>query len=130
MTKYNSKKVVYDWYIFDSTIESKYYSEFKDHIKKVHPRYELQSKYEIRWQKIRSIEYEWDFLLEIDWNKYVVDIKWMATSEAKLKRKMFMYKYPEIQLLWFVWCKKRWWRIDYFKNEKLKKEEKKYLLCK
>ena len=47
----------------------------------------------------------------------------MATPDAKLKRKIFMYRYPEKILQWLV--RHKWERVDYFDNEKRKRENKK-----
>ena len=60
--------------------------------------------------------YEADFRVG---NK-VIDIKGMATPLAKMKRKMFMYKYPYIELQRLVRYKGEW--IDYFENEKRKRQ--------
>ena len=43
-----------------------------------------------------QITYVCDFyLIYKDGRSEVIDVKGMATPEAKLKRKMFLYKYPE-----------------------------------
>lgn len=50
---------------------------------------------------MRAITYVCDFyLIYKDGRSEVIDVKGMATPEAKLKRKMFLYKYPEENLLW------------------------------
>jgi hypothetical protein len=49
----------------------------------------------------------------------------MATNEALLKKKMFNYKYPNDILVWIVYIKKRWGRVEYDENKKMKKNEKK-----
>jgi hypothetical protein len=47
----------------------------------------------------------------------------MATPEAKLKRKMLLYVKSYYTLLRLV--KYKWERIDYFENEKRKRDNKK-----
>jgi len=129
MTKYNAKKVVVDWFTFDSKAEAEYYGVLLNakSVKeiKMQPCYVLQEKYtNSEGDKIRAIEYVWDFEVQSRDGKIgVIDIKWMATPEAKLKRKMFMYKYPDIPLLRLV--KYKWERVDYFDNEKRKRDNKK-----
>lgn len=125
MSKYGAKKVEYDWYNFDSKAECDYYKENKDIISIVHPVFELQPSFKKYWQSIQSIKYEWDFLLT-DWT--VIDVKWLPTEWAKLKKKMFDYKYPDQKLLWVV--KYKWQRVQYADNEKRKRDNKKNLTTK
>lgn len=120
-SKYGAVKKVVDWIKFDSKIESDYYLYLKEqwieHERQ--KRYTLQEKFTTKdWQKFQPIYYVADFSY---WH-IVVDIKWMPTSEAKMKRKMFMYKYPELTLKRLV--KFNWERVDYFENEKRKKINK------
>lgn len=127
MSKYKAIRMEMDWIVFDSKVEYLYYSTHRDLIKKVHPKYELQKKFVNWWENFRSIVYIWDFLIEV-WNrKIVVDVKWCPTQAAKIKRKMFLYKYPELELSRLVYVKKRGGRIDYFENEELKRKDKKAL---
>ena len=90
MNKYKSKKITIDWYTFYSIQESKYYEENKSKISRVHPKRTLQNSFEKNGKKYRAIEYEADFEL---YDETVIDVKGLATSEAKLKRKMFLYRY-------------------------------------
>lgn len=128
--KYNSKTIYIDWYTFDSKLEAQFYQENKDKIIQVHPKYLLQDKCERYWLKLREIYYESDFLINIWWKRILIDIKWLATETSLLKRKLFMYKYENIELKRLVFVKKRNWRIDYFENKKLIKEDKKALIHK
>jgi len=121
MSKYNSKKVVIEWHKFDSKIEWDFYLHLKEQwiYPTIHPRYELQPKFISNGETVRPIYFEWDF----EYDNIVVDIKGLPTEWSKLKRKLFMYKYPQKTLKRIV---KYWWnRIDYFENEKRKKINKK-----
>ena len=100
MSKYNSKKITIDWITFDSQVEAQFYQEHKDQIAKVHPKYELIPSFVKDWVKYRATVLIADFEL-VNWD--VIDIKWMATETAKLKRKMFNYKYPDVKLHWLCY---------------------------
>lgn len=137
MTKYNAKKAVVDGIRFDSKVESLYYVYLKDlkskgELKdfKLQPVYELQPKFEYQGLKRRAINYKADFLvIDKEDKETVIDIKGMPTTEAKLKRKMFEYCYPDKDLKWIVRNLKRgsetggW--ITYEQNEEGKKKARK-----
>ncbi|PTK95457.1 DUF1064 domain-containing protein [Staphylococcus gallinarum] len=107
MSKYNAKKVEYKGITFDSKVECDYYKYLEqrliidgyDYIE-IQPRYELIPKF----GKQRKAEYIADFAL---WNNgkliEVIDVKGMATETAKLKAKIFRYKYQDVKLTWI--CK-------------------------
>lgn len=121
-SKYNANKTVVDGIKFDSRSEANYYMYLKlndrEHVRQ--PKYLLQEWFIANdGSKIQPIYYIADFA----YDNIVVDIKWLPTSDAKLKRKMFMYKYPNLKLKWLVQF--QWHRVDYFENEKRKKENKK-----
>lgn len=131
MSKYNAKKVEYNGITFDSTVECDFYKFLEkqinvgkfDHIE-IQPRYELIPKID----KQRKTEYIADFAL---WKNgeliEVIDVKGMATETAKLKAKLFRYKYPDVKLTWI--CKapkytgKDW--IEYDDLKKVRRERKK-----
>lgn len=134
MSKYNAKKVVIDNITFDSKIESKYYLYLKEKKKnkeikdfELQPKFLLQEGFkDFEGINVRPIYYIGDFkIINNDNSVEVVDIKGMATPEAKLKRKLFMYRYPEIRFFWICYVVKRGGWIDYFDNEKLKRKDKK-----
>jgi len=121
-SKYGAVKKEVDGIKFDSTSESKYYIYLKEqwieHERQ--KRYLLQEKFVTKdWEKIQPIYYISDF----SYWQIVVDIKWQPTSDAKMKRKMFMYRYPDLELKWLV--QYQWMWVDYFENEKRKKINKK-----
>ena len=127
MSKYWNKKVDYNSMKFDSIVEKDYYIYLSNNsdieLFTMQPKYLLQPSFKNYYGKIQDIEYKADFYVKYkDWTEYVIDIKWMATPNAKLKRKMFMYKYPEKILQWLV--RYKWERVDYFNNEKRKRDNK------
>lgn len=109
-SKYKAKKVEYNNIKFDSKSEMEYYLyllklELSGQVSDI----ELQPKYVLipsyvnsKGKKIREIKYIADFKYKlVEANKWVIiDVKGMPTETAKLKRKLFNYFYPELELLW------------------------------
>lgn len=121
-SKYGAVKTVVDGIKFDSKSEAEYYLYLKvndrEHIRQ--PKYLLQEKFIANdGSKIQEINYIADFA----YDNVVVDVKWLPTNEALMKRKLFMYKYPEFKLKRVVKYDGEW--VDYFENEKRKKLNKK-----
>lgn len=110
MSKYKAEKVVVDGIKFDSKDEAKYYLYLKELKVKgeilnfeLQPRYQLQPAFKKGDKKFLKVEYVADFLVyELDSSETVIDVKGMATETAKLKRKLFEYKYPNLKLVWVV----------------------------
>lgn len=124
-TKYNVGKDVekrtYNGVVFASVLEMKYYRDVvipgveSGHITK----YELQKAYILQegfthnGKKVLPITYVADFYLEYeDGSSVVIDTKGCPDSVAKLKRKMFWYKFPDVDYQWICysgidggWCK-------------------------
>ena len=102
--KYNARKVKLDGYTFDSQAESNRYlslktlqrvGEISDLV--VHPVFVLLDPFDDRdGKRWRAIKYEADFSYMQDGQKYVEDVKGVETAVFKLKRKMFLRRYPEI----------------------------------
>lgn len=110
----NKSKRTYNGIIFDSENEMKMYRDWIiPQIKngdildcKLQVPYELQPKYEYMDRKVQKIVYKADFVATYkDGSIIVYDYKGMADSVAKLKRKMFWYKYPEIDYRWITYSK-------------------------
>ncbi|MDS3991643.1 DUF1064 domain-containing protein [Staphylococcus capitis] len=106
MSKYNSKKVEYKGFVFDSKIECDFYQHLERNLGDEYDYIELQPRYELipKFDNQRKTEYIADFALWKD-NKMleVIDVKGMPTEVAKLKAKIFRDKYPNIKLTWI--CK-------------------------
>lgn len=136
-TKFNvdkdTEKRTCDDIVFDSVLEMKYYRDV------VLPKkesgeityYELQKKYilqdgfERNGKKILPIIYIADFYIEYsDGHTEVIDIKGCPDTTAKIKRKLFWYKYPDIDYQWITYVKKfgGWGNYDDF--NKLRREIK------
>lgn len=104
----------FDNIVFDSAVEMRYYKEIIlpgaesgkiSHFER-QKKYELQPAYICKGKKIRAIEYVADFYVEYsDGREAVVDIKGYPDNIAKIKRKMFSYKYPNIEYLWVGYSK-------------------------
>ena len=125
MSKYGAEKINVDGIRFDSKTEAKFYDKLKmDKAKGLIINFELQPQYIIQpkfinsfGKKIQAIILKADFLIyELDNTLTVIDIKGMATPEAKMKRKMFQYVYPKEILKWIVWYGGKW--INYDENVK------------
>ena len=107
----------YDGIVFDSKAEMEYYREVVLPLAAAGGivQYELQKSFVLQpgfrhdGKAVRAITYVCDFyLIYKDGRSEVIDVKGMATPEAKLKRKMFLYKYPEENLLWVKKSGKHW----------------------
>lgn len=106
--KYSNKKVQYDGIMFDSIKEKNRYIELK-WLEKAHEikELELQKKFELQpsytnnsGKKIRPITYIADFFYyDIKKQRYIVeDTKGFRTEVYKLKKKMFEYQYPNLEI--------------------------------
>lgn len=131
-SKINSKKIIVDGISFDSKTEAKYYCRLKKlkengkirHIE-CHPKYELQPACERYGRKYRPMYYIADFLvIQDDGHKIVIDVKGYGMEDAALKRKLFAYKYPDLELRWIAASKKyseTGW-IDYDDLQKIRRK--------
>lgn len=105
MSKYNNKKIQIDMYVFDSIAESKRYKELKlleqaGHIAnlELQPKFLLQESFKKNGKTHRKIEYIADFKYTFEDKTIIEDVKGMETEVFKIKRKLFEYKYPELEL--------------------------------
>jgi len=68
-------------------------------------KYELQPKYKYNNKNILAINYIADFVLTYkDKSVIVFDVKGQADATALLKKKLYHYKYPEIDYRWVGYC--------------------------
>lgn len=107
MNKYGNKKVIVDGIEFDSKLEAKRYIELKllqraKEIKDLHMQvtFELQPSYKKNNKVIRAINYVADFVYyDVKKGKTIVeDTKGYKTEIYKLKKKIFEYKYPDLEI--------------------------------
>lgn len=118
-----------DGMVFGSKLEMRYYLEVVKpgwesgeirHFEVQKP-FELQPKYRHGGKAVRRIVYLADFYIEYaDGRTAVIDTKGYPDSVALIKRKMFWYKYPDIEYRWITYCKKYggWIDFDQAKNSK------------
>ncbi len=130
----NKDSRTYDGIVFDSALEMRYYrdvvlpgvesGEISNY--ELQKKYELQPKFRHDGKLIRAIVYVADFYIEYsDGRAEVIDTKGFPDSMAKLKRKMFLFKFPGVDYRWMSYVKKYGGWIDYESLEALKKEAKK-----
>ena len=102
--KYKNKKTIVDGIKFDSEMESHYYIYLKQ-LKEIgevidfilQPTYLLQEGFNLNGKRIRPITYKADFkVIYKDGHEEVIDVKGKITEEFKIKRKMLLYKYRDI----------------------------------
>jgi len=106
-SKFGNKKAIVDGITFDSYKEANIYDvlkyqEIAGEITdlKLQPRFELQPAFEKNGKHYRKIEYVADFQYKDDTGKvYVIDAKGFRTDVYRLKKKLFEYRYPELEIL-------------------------------
>lgn len=102
--KYRAKKTVIDGITFPSQKEGDYYCELKmlrmageviDFERQV--TFELQPKFKHAGKTERAIKYIADFVVHYkDGRTVVVDVKGDKTDVYRIKRKMLLYKHPDM----------------------------------
>jgi hypothetical protein len=105
--KYHARKEKLDGFTFDSIAEAERYRtllllQAAGEIERleVHPRFVLQDAFtDAAGVRQRAIAYEGDFSYWQDGWRYVEDVKGAETPVFKLKRKMFLLRYPDLMLL-------------------------------
>lgn len=128
-----SKKTVIGGITFDSKTEAEYYEYLKrlEKDKKIyrlrcHPMFILQEAFEQDGKKYKAIKYiaDFEYWNEEEQTHVVVDVKGFAMEDAKLKRKLFAYKYPFYKLVWVAksnkYSKTGW--IDYDELQRLRRK--------
>lgn len=103
--KYKNKKVIVDGIKFDSTREARRYRELKllekaGMIKdlELQPKFELIPTIKTDKETLRKVSYYADFkYIDTQTGKEIVeDVKGFKTDVYKLKKKMLLYKYQDI----------------------------------
>ena len=88
-------------------------------------KYELQPGFSRNGKKVLPITYVADFYVEYsDGHIEVVDTKGMPDNVAKIKRKLFWFRYPNINYYWMTYVKKFGGWLEYETVKALRKEEK------
>ena len=102
--KYGNKKTVIDGYVFDSKLEAKRFTDLKTMLKignisnlTLQKKFVLQDGFIYNGKAERAITYVCDFYYkDKQGNEIVEDAKGFKTDVYKIKRKLFLYKYPHI----------------------------------
>ena len=85
-------------------------------------KYELQPKCKYKNENILAIKYIADYVLTYNDGSVIVwDVKGQADATAKLKKKMFHYKYPEIDYRWVTYSLQDGGWLEYSEVEKARK---------
>ena len=107
MNKYHNKKVVIDGIEFDSKKEGNYYIKLKAMTKaglidavELQPEFILIPSFKKNGKTYRKTTYKADFkyIDKITNRIIVVDVKGFKTKEYMLKKKLFEYQYPELEI--------------------------------
>ena len=126
----DKSKRTHNGIVFDSVLEMKYYRdvlcpavESGDVVSyELQKPYELQPKFRHDGKSVQPIKYVADFfIIYKDGHEEVIDTKGCPDSVALLKRKLFWYKFPEVD---YTWVEKFGGWIEYEEYKRLKREEK------
>lgn len=107
MNKYKNEKIIVDKIKFDSKLEARRYCELKllERAKEIKDlrrqvEFELQPSYKKNNKTIRAINYVADFVYyDLKKGKIIIeDTKGFKTEIYKLKKKLFEYKYPNLEI--------------------------------
>jgi len=101
--KYHNEKVDEDGYTFDSKAERDRYGQLKLMASageiwqlQVHPVFTLLDAFAYRGKRVRATKYEADFSYISAEGLVVEDLKGKETEAFRIKRKLFMLRYPGI----------------------------------
>ena len=106
--KYKNKKVICDGYKFDSIKEKTWYLKYKQMVElgvienlTLQPKFILQEPFRYEGKHNRAITYSADFqFYDIESKKIiVVDVKGFKTEVYKIKRKMLLHKFSDINFI-------------------------------
>ena len=105
MNKYKNRKIVVDNIKFESNLEAERYRQLKllqrakqiSNLRLQVP-FLLQESFKKNGKTHREINYIADFVYEENGQTVVEDTKGICTEVFKIKRKLFEYKYPDLNL--------------------------------
>ncbi|KIV57599.1 hypothetical protein TS65_09850 [Aneurinibacillus migulanus] len=121
-----------DGLTFDSKAEARYYALLLQLQQEgaitsfiIQPRYVLQPAFKKNGKMVRKIEYVADFEVSYpDGELEVIDVKGFETKDFALKKKLFEFKYPHLQLKLMTFKYGRWMTIEEYKKEKKERAKK------
>ena len=133
-TNKGKKNRTYEGILYDSELEMKYFRDvikiglkdgtIKDYQRQV--KFELQPKYKYQDINILAINYIADFVVTYNDDSVIVwDVKGLADAAAKLKKKLFHYKYPEVDYRWVGFSRIDGGWLEYNVIEKARSKRKK-----
>ena len=108
LMKYGNKKVKIDGYTFDSQLEASRFLELKLLLRaglirdlQLQPSFELIPSFEKNGKKYRRVVYKADFAyFDIGKGKTIIeDTKGFRTKEFIIKKKLFEYNYPKLEIV-------------------------------
>lgn len=112
--KRGKQKPKYDGYTFDSELELRYYREVLQpaYEKKIirdlviQPKAYLAEGVKHRGKKLQPVKYVLDFKFTAPCGKELwVDVKGFATDMHKLKRRLFISRFPDNEMYWVCYSK-------------------------
>ena len=118
----NKANRTYDGIVFDSKLEMSFYRDWvlpklnSGELSKcgLQVKHELQEKFTHEDNVVRAIVYVADFLItHANGSQTVIDIKGQPDSVAKLKRKLFWFRYPGVDYRWMGFSKIDGGWVDY-----------------
>lgn len=133
-TKKGKQNRTYNGITYDSDMEMRFYRDVihvglqDGTIKKCERQvtYELQPKFTYNGSTVLPIHYKADFVITYaDGSVIVWDVKGLADAVAKIKKKMFHYRYPDIDYRWISESKIDGGWLDYKELEAKRKQRKK-----
>lgn len=112
--KYGANKKVINGFTFDSQMEAEYYMYLLQEKAKgvvvdieLQPTLQILPKFKYQSQNRRKMDYNLDFKVTyISGLVEYIDVKGMATTDAKMKRKLVEYMYPDKVIRWISKSKK------------------------
>lgn len=141
-TKFNvdkdTEKRTCDGIVFDSVLEMRYYRDVLCPMREsgdivlceLQKTYELQPSFIHDGKLVRAVTYVADFFIRYkDGREEVIDTKGMPDGVAKIKRKLFWYKYPDIIYRWVSYSKidGGWCDYDFLKQQRAARKRNKKL---
>ena len=132
--KYGANKKVINGITFDSQMEAEYYLYLLQEKEKgvvvdivLQPTLQILPNFKYQSQNRRKMDYNLDFKVTyISGLIEYIDVKGMATTDAKMKRKLVEYMYPDKNIKWISKSKKyseTGW-IDYDELQKIRRRNR------
>lgn len=130
----DKEKRTCDGIVFDSVLEMKFYRDVvlpgvasgEITYFELQKKYVLQDGFDRNGKKVLPIVYVADFYVEYaDGSSSVIDTKGCPDTTAKIKRKLFWFRYPDTDYRWVTYVKKYGGWGDYDEYEKIRREAKK-----